>query len=53
MSDFNYWFAFALVFLALCVREGGRTKSDKPFSRWLRRLYLLCVSRMGDKEDKP
>lgn len=50
MDSFGYWAVFATVFFALCVREGKRTKSDKPVSRWLRRLYEFCVSRMGDKE---
>lgn len=54
MQSFGYWAVYATVFFALCVREGKRTTSDKPVSRWLRRLYQFCVSRMGDNkgEDK-
>lgn len=52
MQSFGYWVVFGTVFFALCVREGKRTTSDKPVSRWLRRLYQFCVSRMGDKDEE-
>lgn len=51
MESFGYWVVFATVFFALCVREGKRTKSDKPVSKALRRLYRFCADRMGDKGD--
>ena len=44
MFNVSYWFVFALVFLCLVIREGGKVGSDnrRPAARLLRRLFELC-----------